>query len=254
MHPIEMDEMTGPFMDCWAAAGQHLDAQVQGGIRFWLRAHPHPPFLEHLSFRLGNQLFLVRVEDADGGIHGPGTVAGLLAAARGMGGHACVLPMRRSHARGTWTAARAGWGLVSVTSGQPVDPFSLVTDEKIAMSPWEVHDFAVQVVRAHIEREGHTVSSWQGNPEADPSIWFVDSDQRPGWVVVRAARFPDMDAARPSNWTAIEAGCRSSGGQGYFASVAVVSGAQPFRGSDEKPVPLWRGHPLHVRFQGLTKA
>jgi hypothetical protein len=37
---------------------------------------------------------------------------------------------------------------------------------------------------------------------------------------------------------------------GHFASVAVVSVEQLFE-SSEVPVPLWRGHGMHVRFTGL---
>ena len=42
----------------------------------------NPPFLAHLSFRLGNRLFCVRVEDVDGKAQGPGTIRGLATAAR----------------------------------------------------------------------------------------------------------------------------------------------------------------------------
>jgi len=69
MQPIEM-QMSRAFFGCWQAVGEHLDRQVDSGIRSWLRAHPYPPFLEHLSFRLGNQLFFVRVEDVDGNVEG----------------------------------------------------------------------------------------------------------------------------------------------------------------------------------------
>ena len=48
----------------------------------------NPPFLGHLSFRLGNRLFFVRVEDVDGKAHGPGTIRGLATAARDANGHA----------------------------------------------------------------------------------------------------------------------------------------------------------------------
>lgn len=54
MKTIEMHEMSAPFFECWKAAGIHLNQQVEGGIPSWLRAHPYPPFFEHLSFRLGN--------------------------------------------------------------------------------------------------------------------------------------------------------------------------------------------------------
>ena len=65
MHEIEMQEISPEFLKCWHAAALHLNKQVQGGIQAWLRNNPYPPFLEHLSFRLGNQLFFVRVEDID---------------------------------------------------------------------------------------------------------------------------------------------------------------------------------------------
>lgn len=60
MHTVETHEMTPAFYEIWRAAGQHLNSQVEGGIRSWLRAHVSPPILEHLSFRLGNQLFFIR--------------------------------------------------------------------------------------------------------------------------------------------------------------------------------------------------
>jgi hypothetical protein len=77
MHNIEMHEMTEAFFPCWKAAGLHPSKQVDGGIRSWLRAHPYPPFLEHLSFRLGNQLFFVRIEDVDGKAQLPEVLVGL---------------------------------------------------------------------------------------------------------------------------------------------------------------------------------
>ena len=84
MYDIEMQEPSPEFGECWAAAGTHLDRQVDGGIRFWLRTELTPPFLEHLSFRLGNQLFFVRLEDVEGQVEGPGTTRGLKAVADGL--------------------------------------------------------------------------------------------------------------------------------------------------------------------------
>lgn len=76
-----MQEMSESYFLCWKAAGIHLSKQVDGGSRSWLRARPYRPFLEHLSFRLGNQLFFVRVEDVDRTVEGPGSLRGLAAAA-----------------------------------------------------------------------------------------------------------------------------------------------------------------------------
>ena len=56
MHDIEMHEISEVFARCWRAACQHIQKHVQGPMSSWLKASLNPPFLEHLSFRLGNQL------------------------------------------------------------------------------------------------------------------------------------------------------------------------------------------------------
>ena len=251
MHNIEIQEMSPEFLKCWQAAGTHLNRQAEGGIQSWLRAHSHPPFLEHLSFRLGNQLFFVRVEDVDGMVVGPGSLRGLRAVAQGNRGHACIMPMRKRVLGGGWVSAGSGWGLIDATTKKPIDPVSLVTDEQIPMTSWELQDMAVQVVRGHLEEQGYQLMSWQGNPEVDPAIWFVGDSRGPEWVVVRAIRYPEKRASRPQNWDDIVSRCARLSRIGHFASVAIVSTEQPFDSENEQAVPLWRGHAMHVRFTGL---
>jgi hypothetical protein len=251
MHSIDMHEMTQDFFECWQSAGRYLDKQVQGGIQSWLRAHPNPPFLEHLSFRLGNQLFFIRVEDVDEKVQGPGSLRGLLAVAEGNRGHACLLPMKKQFFGGAWVPDRGGWGLVDAKTKKPVDPAILVTDEKIEMTPWELQDMAVQVVKEYLDKQGYQIMSWQGNPDVDPAIWFVGDSKGPEWVVVRAIRFPVNHAPRPNNWHDIANQCFGLSQVGHFAPVTLVSADQPFQSQDEQPIPLWRGHAMHVRFTGL---
>ena len=71
MYDIPMQEPSEYFARCWQAAGRHLQAQAHNVPLNWLKAELVPPFLEHLSFRIGNQLFFVRVEDVDGKVEGP---------------------------------------------------------------------------------------------------------------------------------------------------------------------------------------
>ena len=242
--------MSDAFMACWQAAGVHLDAQIRGGIQSWLKAMPYPPFLEHLSFRLGNQLFFVRVEDAKGRVQGPGSLQDLQTVARGCQGFACRLPMRKK-ILGPWVPVHPGWGLVDAESGYPVNPVDLLTSEKIPMTEWERQDFAVQVVRTYLENQGFKLLSWQGNPAVDPAIWFVGHSRRPEWVVVRACSYPQRFVSRPSAWASIAEGCSAPHSIGHFASVALTSARQPMRSETEAVEPLWRGHALQVRFDGL---
>ena len=61
----------------------------------------------------------------------------------------------------------------------------------------------------------------------------------------------ESEAIKPANWNNIAAGCAHLGEVGHFAPVAFASVDQPFLTSEEAPVPLWRGHGVHVRYQGL---
>ncbi len=252
MHEIPMYGMSEAFFQCWQAAAQHLHRQVDGGIKSWLRCQPIAPFLEHLSFRLGNQLFFIRVDDVDGKVQGPGNENGFIAAAEMARGHALIMPMKKNSVTGAWAADAPGWGLLNPENGHPVNPVALITDEKIEMTPWEVQDFAVQIVRDYLEQQGFTLMSWQSNPAVNPSIWFVGESRRPEWVVVRVAKFPAKRAPRPANWAEIVASCSPTGSSlGHFASVVVASSEQSFLSDDEAPLPLWRGHALMVDFRRL---
>ena len=253
MYEIEPQEASPDFLKCWQAAGVHLDKQVDGGIKSWLRSHPYPPFLEHLSFRLGNQLFFVRIEDVDGKVEAPGSLRGLMSIADGCQGHPCIMPMKKRFLGGGWIPDAAGWGLLDARTKSTINPVDLVSDEKVEMTQWELQDFSVQVVRDQIEKSGYQLMSWQGNPAVDPSIWFVGESKRPEWVVVRFTKFPDNQARMPDNWDDIAAGCARMGPLGHFASVALVSVDQPFASENEAPLPLLRGHGMYANYQGLQK-
>jgi hypothetical protein len=236
------------FRHCCAAAGRHLDSCMPS-LR-WLKNHLSPPFLEHLSFELGNQAFFVRREDTDGVLDVPGTRGGLLAIATGCNGHPCLLPMRRNG--GEWAPEYPSWGLVNAHTGGPIDPVALVTNELIEMTDWELQDFAVQVVSTVLEKEGRQLTLRQGNPDVNPSIWFV-GDSGPEWVVVRAVRYPELEADPPANLRELTDCCSSRGKVGYFASVGVASADDVFDPSGTiPPVPLWRGRPMFVRYHGLV--
>lgn len=95
--------MEGPaqdFIEAWSAAGGHLQSCTHDAKINWLKADPNPPFLEHLSFRLGNQLFFVRIEDVDGRLQTPGTLDSLKSIANDCNGHACLMPIK--HQEGYW--------------------------------------------------------------------------------------------------------------------------------------------------------
>lgn len=156
MHKIEMQTPEDAFRDCYMSAGRHLQSQVQEGLR-WLKADLSPPFLEHLSFRIGNQIVFVRLEDVEGRMASPGGLEGLLLIAEGWNGHPRVMPMRRSSEG--WRPELGGWGLMDARTGHAVDPFALVNRDEIEMTDWELQDFAVQVVRGQLTKTGRPIMS-----------------------------------------------------------------------------------------------
>ena len=251
MHDIHMAEVTEDFARCWNAAGLHIQNQAQGPLQSWLRAHLNPPFLEHLSFRLGNQLFFIQLEDVDARLDTPGNPDGLRSIADGCAGHACVMPMRRVGE--DWEPTEPGWGLLDARTRKPVIPPALISDEKIVMTDWELQDLAVQVVRDQLAKEGRELMSWNGDPRVNPSLWFV-GDEGPEWVVVRAVRYPETEACLPNSLANLQAHFDKLGHPGHFASVAVASVDDPFdpdAATNCNVVPLYRGHGMHIRYEGL---
>lgn len=243
MHEITMAGPSDDFLAMWKAAGNHIQSFFEDGLQSWLKVDPRPPFLEHLSFRLGNQVFFLRMEDVEEQAEVPGNREGLELVAEGWNGYPCLMPMRRT-LRG-WEPARPGWGLIDLRHGGSINPAMLVTEEPVAMTDWELLDFAVQVVRNDLKGRGYDIVSTHSNPQVDPNIWFVaDIAKGPEWVVVRAARFPDQKARTPANLNAIARNVAHISGSGHFASVA-------FAGLKDSQGLLWRGHGLEVGFDGL---
>ena len=241
--------LSDDFIQCWHDAGRHLQQQIEGGPA-WIRAHLDQPIMEHLSFRLGNQLFFIRIEDAEGQLKTPGSEEALIKIAEKCNGHACIMPMRFSF--GHWIPVEKGWGLLSQKDRTPVNPPDLVTDEKIEMTDWELHDFAIQVVRQNLIQSGESVTAWKSNPELQPSIW-LGGDAGLQWVVVQAVRYPE-EAKIPSNIKDIEAAYKEKGARGNFAYVSFANENQqrdtPLK-EGEKPLPVYRGEKVFISYSGL---
>lgn len=227
MSPGLSTEMSRQFHGLWNAAGVHLNSQATEGEIVWLRAHPYPPYYDHLSFRLGNQLFFVRVVDSKGKIESPGNLAGLRKIADACKGYACLLPMRQKLFGGTWVPERSGWGLIDPESKLPIEPRKLVTDEQIEMTDWELQDFAVLTVRKAIEATGCKVLSWHGDPHIAPSLWFEYQGSEPHWVVVRAGRSDRRTITPPTNFDQIAENFKSIGKTGHYATVTFSSAGNP---------------------------
>jgi hypothetical protein len=109
----------------------------------------------------------------------------LLAAVEDANGIGCLMPMRQVGE--DWKPAEMGWGLIDFRTKKLINPFELVTDEPIEMTPWEIHDVGVQTVRQHLSANGWTIASWQTDLHIDPSI-FAHMDGLFCGFVVRTSK------------------------------------------------------------------
>ena len=266
------------FADCFDAAARHLQTLLgkcaedapdgkKGIAHSWLKDLPTTPLLEHMSFMLGNQPFFVRLEDVEsfdlpllnsddkrsgelsaalGSSRFPGTVQGLMRVASGYDGRACIMPMRRQSGgdgASAWRPALPGWSLLDLRGMKPVDPPALVSDERIKVTDWELHDAAVRVVRDALRENGKRVLSWTSDPGVMPSVWF-DADGKPNWVIVRACRAPEESIPAPDAEQAKKIKAQMGGAAGYYACVR-FSG----KGDDAE---VYRGEECKHEYSGLS--
>lgn len=53
------------------------------------------------------------------------------------------------------TPLKQGWNLYDARTNQAIDPLILASNEKTLMSKWELSNFAIQIVRNDLEKEGN---------------------------------------------------------------------------------------------------
>lgn len=247
---IQPQTITEEFAKCWQTAGRHLAKQSDSPLS-WIRATLDGLVMEHFSFRLGNQIFFVQIEDEDGTLDYPSQRDAFLKKAKRWNGVPCLMPMKKM--AGEWKPLLPNWGLQNAITKEPIIPPALITDEQIEISEDELLDFAVQVVRDKLIEEGKQIQSTQSDPLVNPSIWFVDNDKL-SWIVVRAARYPVKTATKPQNLNEMATSMLKAGYSGYFASVGVASSEDPFdpnAESNKNYLPLLRGHGYMCVYKGL---
>ena len=127
-YEIELSTPSQEYALCWQTAGKHLSTKGDGAIN-WLKADLTPPFLEHLPFRLGNQLFYIRLVDVDDYAQMPGNRTGLMSVVKGCKGHACLMPLKNEGDE--WRVVGDDWGLISADTQHPINPLELIQTRRL---------------------------------------------------------------------------------------------------------------------------
>jgi hypothetical protein len=250
MYKVEQNNPSNDFMRAWNAAGRHIQLQADTGFS-WLRDKLYTPMAEHLSFRIGNQIFFVYVEGS--GIKSPSNKRIFAKVCRDANAIPCLMEMRSRS--GKWEPENSGWGLTHAQTGKNLNPLDYVSDELIEMTDWELHDFAIQVVCEELEKTGRTILSKQPSRDIEPSIWFEDLLGHQ-FVVIRAERHPETTVDTPANIEEIKLSCSGISDIGYFVRVIFVSSDDPLDPDAKNNgnfLPLYRGHGVHPNWSGLQR-
>lgn len=139
-----------------------------------------------------------------------------------------------------------GWNLYDVRTNQKINPLNIASDEKIRMSKWELSNFAIQIVRNNLEKEGIEIMSFCDLPEINPQIWFKNKKGETGWVIVK--HIINNSNLDHREWVGLEdRSPQLKPFDGYFASVQFHS-LKTNSTSD-----LFRGDAVSVNYKGLKR-
>jgi len=227
----------------------------------WVKTELTWPSFDHLTFAYGNQVFSVLVDAVEGGHPSISRQAmdRFLEATQENNLVPCIFPVNTE----TMLPTSAGWNLFDAVELTPLDPESFDTGGQVVMSEWELRNFAIQIVRDSITRDGSSkILSFTDVLGVDPQVWFQDANADRAWVIVRHC--PQITG---NEWEPY-AGLEKSHPQlqsydGYFAAVSLASSAPFLHDLDGNLVPLserftgkaplYRGDGFHIKFDGLRR-
>jgi hypothetical protein len=268
-YQIDPQSPSQEFLRARNAAGARLQEQFKKfGGRVepqhdyrWIKADLTWPSFDHLTFAYRNQVFSILVDLVQNGRTSL-THQDIKRCVDASTEHdlvPCVFPVDARSFR----PLKDGWNLSNIESGGSVVPDDFVDDVKFEMSMWELRNFAIQIVRDHIEKNMKGgILSYCDVIGIDPQVWFEDQNGNRCWVIVR--NFAQIDGSESTKFKGME----TSNPQlvpydGYFAAVSVAS-SEPFtQDLDAKLIPLatrfdgsdpiYRGDSFYVKFKGLER-
>ena len=239
-YEINMHEASDEFRRCWATAGNHLLSQVEKNQLNIYRTDLTPPIREHHVFRLGNQLFTIYLEDIDEQLITPASLEGVIFGSTSMNATPCIMKMQRDIS-GHWQVMGPRWGLIHAQTRKEIFPPEMVTEEKIEISDWELKDFAIQRITEQLRAKGCQLVSHCSDPDINPSIWFVDKNNKFSYAIIKVVRYPELEASPPNNIASIAESLSHESMNGFFYSVGVANHLDAFAPDEIEPMKLWRG-------------
>lgn len=250
---IDRPDPDEQFIKDWRMAGGHIDEMMsrheerlpKGDVFRWIKAKPSWPSFDDMSFTFRDKVFCVQVRRRPAAyglaLWRDGRADALIRECRANDLVPCVFPIDMQTER---PLEEDGWNLVDAVTGRPVDPIAMSSGALVEVSPWELMNWAVQVVSDHIGKKGLKLLSFSDAPGVDPQIWFEDADGERCWAKVIPAVYPATGEEETPSFDRWPKEVLSYGG--FVARVAFMNAGD--EGSKEK---IYRSRPAYVRFLGI---
>lgn len=138
-----------------------------------------------------------------------------------------------------------GWNLYHAETNERLNPEFIASDDLTPMSEWELLNFAIQIVRSDVEKQGYRLLSYCDIPDVNHQIWIEDDKGNVSWVFVKYASGDDFDF---HNWIGLEKNAEQlKQFDGFFAGVDFWSHRS------DSPSDLCRGDQMSVKYMGLQR-
>lgn len=262
MQSIPVD-LSNVYFEAYDLVGNHIQKMI--GERTsdftWIRAEPTRPSFDDLNFRYKNQVFsvLIKIFDKVSGkeIITTGREAMFEKCTKENNLVPCIFPIDfelvpttepfwgyklepyKTPAHKLTPQNPDDWNLFRFKTHEKIDPIKLASDTPVLMSDYEMQNFAIQIVRNQLKKDGFKLESFCDAPGITPQVWFQDKNGKMCWVCVeygpneKEIKAPDI-SNMPNSILAEH--------DGYFAPV----GIQPMKGDKN-----YRGIGYYVDYSGL---
>ena len=234
----EVDNL-GPselFMAARDFAGEHIQQYINSSPDYnWVKVeHTHPCF-DHFNFKYKNQIFsiLIDIKNPDGkSFMPPEFIKRQLNEAEKNNLIPCTFPVVINNpdepALNTMKTFGEGINLFHTITSNVIVPEDLGSDDKIQMSNWELHNYAIMQIRMILKQKNVPVISFQDIPVINPQLWMIDNKGNKCWVVIRHYVGNEEPSMNQDDLTEITRRCFKF--NGYFCSV----GFNPSKESGDK--------------------
>lgn len=139
-----------------------------------------------------------------------------------------------------------GWNLFEARTNKKVNPETIAHERPTKMSPWELNNFAIQIVRTEIQKLGNEILSFCDLPEINPQIWFKGKNGNINWVIVKHIT-SDQDL-NYREWVGLEnKNPQLLPHDGFFAAV------QFFSQQTNSSTDLNRGDAMFINYKGIER-